>query len=318
MPFAQISKRARHVFRCTSRVPYLGATLLLLAGCMPLGVHGQLMRRVDSVTAAVDVSRGRPYPDLGTRREITLSGVGAGLLAAHYLVPAAGGAIPREGLDPIEIAWSLDREIVGNHSLSADRASNWTADAAVALPLLLGWATMPHSERWRGFGRRTLIYAETFLLSQGITRLAKTTLGRARPYAYVPASERPNHRSYEVSKERTFQSMPSGHSASAWTGAAMGLTEHLLRRPTASGIERAGIGFLGGSLAGATSALRVQAGQHFPSDVIVGAGLGIVIGVAVPLIHRGEQRLPSSNAWLQMTAGVLAGTLFGVMMAQGY
>ena len=311
-------KRARHLFRWTSRVPYLAVTWLLLAGCMPLGVRCQVVPRVDSVAAAVDVSPGRPYPDLRKRREITLSSLGAGLLAARYLVPGAGGAVPLEGLDPIEIAWSMDREIVGNHSLSADRASDWTVDAALALPLLLAWATMPHGDRWRGFGRHTVVYAEAFLLTQGITRLAKTTLRRARPYAYAPASERPNHLSYDVSRERTFHSMPSGHSASAWTGAAMGLTEHLLRRPSASGIERAGIGFLGGALAGATSALRVQAGQHFPSDVFVGAGIGIVTGVTVPLLHRGEQRLPSSNAWLQMTAGVLAGTLFGVMMAQGY
>ncbi len=232
LPLAQVTKRVPHVLQCTRRVPYLVVTSLLLAGFMPPGVRCQVAQRVDSVGGAVDVSPGRPYPDLGKRREITLSSVGAGLLAARYLVPVAGGAVPREGLDPIEIAWSLDRGIIGHQSLSADRASDWTADAAVALPL--------------------------------------------------------------------------------------GLTEHLLRRPSASRIERAGIGFLGGALAGATSALRVQAGQHFPSDVIVGAGIGIVTGVAVPLLHRGKQRLPSSNAWLEMMAGLLAGTLFGVMMAQGY
>ena len=170
----------------------------------------------------------------------------------------------------------------------------------------------------RDFGSSTLVYAETFLVSQGITRLAKSTLGRARPYAYLPAISRPNEASYDVSRDRTFRSMPSGHSASAWTGAAFGLTEHLLRRPDASPLERVGVGFLGGALAGATSTLRVAAGQHFPSDVVVGAGIGILTGVTVPLLHRGGRPLPTSSAWLQAAGGVVAGTFFGVVVARTY
>ena len=97
----------------------------------------------------------------------------------------------------------------------------------------------------------------------------------------------------------------------------MGMTTHLLQRPRASWVERAGVGFLGGVLAGSTSALRVEAGQHFPSDVLVGAGIGVVSGVAVPLLHRGEQQI-RTDAVLQMVGGGLAGTFLGVVLARSY
>ena len=160
--------------------------------------------------------------------------------------------------------------------------------ASLIFPLALALATGQEGERWHSFSHSSLVFAETILMSQGLTWLGKTTFGRARPYAYLPASQRPDHHSYDVSAGRTAASMPSGHTSSAWAGAAMGMTTHLLLRPQAGWGERGGVGFLGGVLAGATSALRVEAGQHFPSDVLVGAGIGILAGVAVPMLHRGE------------------------------
>ena len=286
--------------------------------CLPMSVRGQLATSADAVSTPDRVHPDRLYPDYRKGHEITLSSVGAGFLVASLLVPVDYRDVPPPGFDPIEIAWSMDRDIIGNKSLQADATSDWTLNAAVAFPLVLTFVTSQHGERWRNFGRRSLVYAETFLIRQGFTSLAKTMLGRARPYAYLSEEGRPDDSAYDVSRESTFQSMPSGHSSTAWTGAALGMTEHLLNRPEASWLERAGVGFVGGALAGMTSALRVEAGLHFPSDVLAGAGIGIATGVAVPLLHRGEQPLPSSKAWAEMMAGALAGTLLGVLVAQGY
>ena len=291
---------------------------VVLALCLPTGVRGQLAMSVDSVSTLHGVHPDRFYPDYRKGREITLSGVGASFLVTGLLVPVGYREVPAQGFDPAEITWSVDRDIVGNNDLHAGATSDWTRTAAVVFPFVLTLVTGQHGERWRNFGRRSLVYAETFLIGQGITRLAKTTLGRARPYAYLSAQERPDDSTYDVAKGRTFHSMPSGHSSTAWTGAALGMTEHLLRRPEASWVERAGVGFVGGALAGMTSALRVEAGQHFPSDCVAGAGIGIATGVTVPLLHRGGQPLPSSKAWAQMMGGALGGTLLGVLVAQGY
>jgi len=294
------------------RVRQLGALCLSvgLALCVPSGAGGQLATRVDSVPT-ITTANDRFYPEFQKRREIVLSGVGAGSLVTSFLVRVDYRVVPAQGLDPADIPWSMDRGAVANSSLDAAAASNWTRAAALVFPFVTTLATGGRS----GFGRRSVVYAETLSLSMGFTLLGKRTLSRARPYSYRSAAERPDASIFDVSRRRTFLSMPSGHASAAWTGAALGMTDHLLSRPEAGWVERAGVGLLGGALAGATSALRVEGGQHFPTDVMAGAALGIATGVGVPMLHRGERPLPSLEAWLQMIGGALAGTVLGVLVA---
>ena len=145
------------------------------------------------------------------------------------------GEVPAQGFDPADLAWSVDRDIVGNSSLDADAASDWTRTAALVFPFVLTLVTGQPGERWRGFGRRSLVYAETFLIRQGFTSLAKDDAGPCPPVCVsVRQQNVPDDSAFDVSRERTFHSMPSGHTSSAWTGAALGMTEHLLGRPEAS------------------------------------------------------------------------------------
>jgi membrane-associated phospholipid phosphatase len=224
--------------------------------------------------------------------------------------------VPPAGLDPRDITWAADRSVVGRSSSGSDRASNWTRNASLVFPFVLALAVAPPGARWEGLTKRGVVYAETLLVSQGATFLGKSLWDRARPFAYLAEADRPTDRSFDVGTERTFRSMPSGHASSAWTGVTMGLTEYLLSRPQASAWARIAIGFVGGGLAGATSSMRVEAGQHFPSDVLAGAGIGVATGVAVPLLHRGDRPLPSTGAWLETIGGVLAGTLAGVWVTR--
>ena len=304
-----------------SRMP--GVRCLVFAALLapvfsPTAVRCKLAQGVDTLALpSTQLGSTHWYPDLRTRREIALVGSGTGLLAAGLLAQPDLRDVPDPGFDPRKIGWSVDRDIVGNHNLRAGAMSDWTRDGALIFPVVLSAAMAHQGELARGFTHYGLVYAETILVSQGITWLGKTILNRARPFAYLSQSTRPDHLRYDVTLERTFESMPSGHSSSAWSGATLAMTTHLLQRPQAGWIERAGVGFLGGVLAGATSALRVEAGQHFPSDVLVGAGIGIVSGVGVPLLHRGERRA-ETDAFLQMIGGGVAGTLAGVLLAKGY
>jgi membrane-associated phospholipid phosphatase len=244
--------------------------------------------------------------------------MGAGLQGAFRLVPRPSHAVPSPGLSAVEIDWSLDRSVVGSRSTAADAASDWTRDGAVVFLLVTAAATAGRDDAWRELARRSVVYAEAAIISHGLTNLGKRAFGRPRPLAYLPSSERADGSANDPLEDGAFESMPSGHASSAWTAAALGMTEHLLSRPHAASLERTAVGLLGGGLAGATAALRVAAGQHFPSDVMVGAGIGLLTGVGMPLVHRGERPLPTRRAWLEMSGGALAGVLAGILVARGY
>ena len=296
-------------------VRHIGMAVMLSALWQPAGAVAQGSPGSGS-TRAIQLEGF--YPELQKAREIGLAGLGVGLVTAGILLPVDYVDVPLQGLDPGEIAWGVDRDVISNRSSRADVTSDWTRNAALAFPFVLALVTAAPGERWGGFGQRTAVYAETILLSQGSTLLGKAAFGRPRPFAYRSVDQREGTAANDISRERTFRSMPSGHSSSAWTGAAIGMTEHLLLRPEASWVERAGVGFVAGALAGTTSALRVAAGQHFPSDVLAGAGIGVVTGVTVPLLHRGQQPLPGARAWMEMGAGALGGTLVGILVAHAF
>jgi membrane-associated phospholipid phosphatase len=281
-----------------------------LAGSTPL--RPELLAPGDDAGGSSSISL--RYPEYRQNLEITLLAIGVATTLGAALAPTDVREVPPEGFDPDEISWEVDRRIVGQTDLGADAASDVTRNLAIAMPFVLATATLPSGGRWSGLVRRSLVYLETALISTGVTTLGKESIGRARPYAYLPESERPEEPSYDVTQDRTFRSMPSGHAATAWTAASLATTEHLLTRPHASTYERMAVGFLGGGLAGATAALRVEAGQHFPSDVVAGSAIGIATGVTVPLLHAGGEG-PGRRAWLESAGGQLLGAVFGVLLA---
>jgi membrane-associated phospholipid phosphatase len=258
------------------------------------------------------------YPSFERTREITTAAFGVGMMGAGFLISIDVQQVPREGLDPSTINLSVDRNIVGNRSMSALTASDWTRNAALLMPWALAALTGPNGDRWHAMRPRVGVWAETFFVSMGATTLGKAVTSRPRPFAYLPSDQRPDDDYYDSSRERAFVSMPSGHASSAWTATGLAMTEHLLYRPDAHWFERVSIGFLGGALAASTSTFRVEAGQHFPTDVLAGSALGLMSGVTVPLLHRGSLPLPSGSALLQMSGSALAGSLIAILIGSGF
>lgn len=255
-----------------------------------------------------------PHLALDIRKEAWLLSIAGRLAVVAQGVHEPVRRLPLAGLDPAEIDWSLDREVVGPPEPASGRASNRMRDAAVLFPIVLSTFLARSSEPWRDLAAGGVVYAEALLITSTATHLAKTVIGRPRPGAYLPQPDRSGSRGPVPVGAGTFHSMPSSHASVAWTGAAVAFTSHLLLRPDAGWLERSAVGFVGGALAGAASALRVESGAHFPSDVVAGAGIGIASGVLVPLAHRGDRPPPSREAWLQTLAGTAAGTILGVLL----
>jgi hypothetical protein len=101
----------------------------------------------------------------------------------------------------------------------------------------------------------------------------------------------------------------SGHAALSFAAAVSG--SYLYARRTPDARARALMWGVELGLATATANLRVRAGRHFYSDVLVGALLGSAAGVAVPLLHSepGHRYRPSGADAAAMAAGVSAGAL---------
>jgi membrane-associated phospholipid phosphatase len=251
--------------------------------------------------------------------------LGAAALAGNVIglnLTVTPGIVPQQGLDPATIRWGVDRNIIGNPSTSAARAGDVLVHSLMLAPPILALATQPGV---RGFGnivrRPFVLYGEALLLAQACTQLLKPIITRPRPFTYLPATERPAGAGYDINDEETFLSMPSGHSATAFAAASYATTDNLLSRPEAGWEERVAVASIGSLLAGFIASSRVQADQHFPTDVVVGSLIGTASGVSVPLLHRyvlpggRPASEPEGRDVLATAAGFVVGVLTGVGLA---
>ncbi|TMQ57072.1 MAG: phosphatase PAP2 family protein [Candidatus Eisenbacteria bacterium] len=264
------------------------------------------------------------HPELRLRVEAPLLAAGATLLVVGKNLSIARRSVPPGGLDPSDIRWSFDRGVIGERSTRADTQSDYFRDAALAYPMALAFASQPSGTRVISTLRRSLLYAEALFVAEGLSKVMKGAIDRPRPFTYLPANQRPNNPAYDVSADHAFQSMPSGHAISTFCSAGFAMADHLISRPDASWKERVGSAFVGGFLAGTTAGLRIEAGQHFPSDTIAGGLIGTATGVAVPLVHYyigpADRRtaLPSGRAWRQAILGETVGIAVGILVAETY
>lgn len=159
---------------------------------------------------------------------------------------------------------SLDRSIL--HSLYAGGAPAWAVAAIVVVSFLgSGWmllASLPALAIPR-LRAHVLWLLGALAATSAFVTLFKTLIGRVRPcnalaWAHVVAGAAP-----------TGPSCPSGHAAGSFAFASFLFA--LDRR----------FGWVVFPFALAVAASRVALGVHYPSDVLAGAVLGIVVGTAV-------------------------------------
>lgn len=116
--------------------------------------------------------------------------------------------------------------------------------------------------------RTSLITAATVWTADLLAALLKTALERQRPYEVIPEAD-------PLLRWDLASSMPSGHAAASAAGAV--ILAYLLGR----------WGWALGLLAAAVAFGRVYIGVHYPGDVLAGAALGVVVGLAaVALVSR--------------------------------
>lgn len=189
--------------------------------------------------------------------------------------------------------------------------------AALSDVLLLASVVIPPAARAGNgvdeeCGKSTLLYGQALGAGFFLTSAVKILVQRPRPYTYNPD---PFVRKYAEKEGRDSRlSFFSGHSSMSFTAAVAG--SYLFALSSRQSESRAAMWALELALASATANLRVRAGKHFYSDVLVGALVGTGIGFAVPYLHQDSSTRyePSAVEWGAMAGGVVAGILVSQMI----
>lgn len=175
----------------------------------------------------------------------------------------------------------VDRGVVGNDSGSARAWSDRLLYAQVALPHLLNALDVlisQHSNQMLTIGLESMVLLETAAMTNLVTVMAKTLVGRPRPFMFDP-----NTTFEERSGHGSFESFPSGHTSVAFSMATAYSYLFMKKHPSSPFVIPLWIG--SHLVAGGVGLLRVEAGRHFWTDVVAGAALGSAIGFLVPYLH---------------------------------
>ncbi len=206
---------------------------------------------------------------------------------------------------PDQPVWSrqilgIDDLVTDNFSRRASTVSDILLLGALASPVfyLMG-TTIDDAD-----GDRLLLYGETMLINGMFAQAAKHIVQRPRPYLY---SSSPSAKRFAKQQGRdAYKSFYSGHAAMTFGAAVSGAyllavsEERAAVRQTAWGV---GLG-----VAAATANLRVRAGRHFYSDVLIGTVIGGTVGYLVPALHADDDAYtPTGGDILFGVVGIAGG-----------
>jgi membrane-associated phospholipid phosphatase len=240
-------------------------SLLLLEAAEAPG----LSDRSTDAPAAADSPRGSVYV-----LHPWTDGVLLGATTVSWIVLSVAGpslVAPPCPCDPSQVP-AFDRVALHWHSQTADVLSNVTEVLALVAPVAVDIVDV-------GFGQALfedmVVYGEVLAISGTATEAAKYGVQRPRPYVYGSIS------TAVLGSPASYTSFFSGH-VTVTFGAltTMAMTESLRHGPTVWPWLL--LGLVGASVA----VERVLAGQHFPTDVLAGAVVGVGTGVLVPWLHR--------------------------------
>lgn len=236
-----------------------------------------------------------PY-ELSLRRDIPLG-------SSAILLRVTSGIVKKQQPDPTEsYILSLDtadipgfdRRAIYHWSPKSSDASDFFTNASGLSPLLY---TIPLAlnRDFKEIGTISLMYLEATLFIRSITGLTKYTVRRPRPYLY--SSEITMHDKLREGSNAT-RSFFSGHTSNAFCGAVFTATVFNDLYPDSR--LKPLVWSLSLGAATTTGILRYYAGKHYPSDIIVGALAGSMVGYLIPRLHRRK----SERFSLALTGGV--------------
>lgn len=177
-----------------------------------------------------------------------------------------------------------DRKFAGRYSESADFLSDVGSLLTVAPFVVGGTALYSGSSDLKEFGTFSLMLVQAALFQSGINLAFRSIELWPRPFVYSLSGD--GKKMAEKAKGEAYGSFFSGHSSAAFTVAVFTSEWFAQTHPNSAntGVVRA----LAFSLAGLEGALRIAAGKHYPTDVVVGALVGTAVSYGVLVLHKNQ------------------------------
>lgn len=191
-----------------------------------------------------------------------------------------------------------DRPAVGRYSRAAGDVS--TAFAILgAVPLALaGYSWYSDDAQGRDVAVFSLMFAQALAFQNALNLTVRSMELWPRPYMY--AEEGAGAEAARDAEGEAYGSFFSGHASAAFTVAVF--TGEWFSEMYPNSAYRSLVWVTSLSLAGFVGVLRIAAGKHYPTDVVVGALAGTGISFAVIGIHKKSVRFGPVSL-----AGVWAG-----------
>lgn len=180
---------------------------------------------------------------------------------------------------------SIDRGAVTQkidpHAGTYSNIGLWAAYGYAVLDPLLSWARDGRNAMFVD----AILYAESITLTGAFTEATKIGVRRPRPIDYANCSDAASAGTAGCSSTDLQLSFFSGHASA--TGALAGTATYLAFARSGWRSPRPWVTLgVGAALTSFVSYERVRAGEHFPTDVIMGSLAGAGIGILVPHLHR--------------------------------
>ena len=199
-----------------------------------------------------------------------------------------------------------DRPVAGRYNKAAGDVSSWLAVLGVAPLALAGYSWYRDDACGRDLAVYSLMFAQAVALQSALNLTVRSMKFWPRPYIY--ATEGAGAEAAKDADGEAYGSFFSGHTSAAFTVAMF--TGEWFSEMYPNSRYKPLVWASSLSLAGFVGALRIAAGKHYVSDVVVGALAGVGISAAVIEIHKKPVRIgPVSLSQIWAGPGA-AGTTF--------
>ena len=171
----------------------------------------------------------------------------------------------------------LDQWVAGKHNEDANAIS----DIPFALSFAAPFALLFDDEINDHTGQYIGLYIESLATTAALYTITAGLVDRSRPYVYDNSGDTGEDRRFKNNGQRSFY---SGHVAATATATFFAAKAFSDFNPDANGKVFVWAG--AATLPAAVGVLRMEAGQHFLTDVLLGYVLGAGTGILVPELHK--------------------------------